>query len=128
MFNAALIMLLLVAPPHTPRQRIEEIARVIASASTTRQDVAILVTISLYENGVGRGGVPFGITSAYRPGMSLYDCARIALHSVRLSQRVCSRNLAVALGRYHTGRCRADGFSRRETRTIHRLLRGLRAP
>lgn len=120
---AAMLKLL----PSGNQTRMREIATAIAQTESTREEKAILLTISYYENSFGHAGVPFGLVSFRRriAGQSDLVCAQTALEIVRNTSRVCGHSIAVRLGWFHTGHCRADSFSRRETATIQRVLRSL---
>lgn len=116
--------------PHTPRRQLLPFARAIRHAVRTghgtQTDAAVLAVIALHENGLRVGnGVPFGVTDAYRlHGRPVLRMERAASHALRIvrrgRQRCRTRDAAVYLGYFHSGRCRSDGFSELEVRSLRR--------
>lgn len=109
---------------NAPRERLETIARTVVEATSDPQEQALLLTISFYETGFGRGGIPFGISSVNRRGHTLLDDARSSLRILRRSYARCEHGLPQILGHYHHGNgCRSDVYSRHETDTVYRMMR-----
>jgi hypothetical protein len=119
----ALLAVMLVLAPGEPADRLRAVATAIAQTAESRDEAAVLLTISFYETRFERNGVPFGVVSRRRQiaGQPLEVAARAALGMYRVTRR-CGRHVAVRLGWYHTGNCRADAFSRREARTHGRVM------
>jgi hypothetical protein len=103
--------------------------------AATRDEQIVLLVIAGHENGYEHG-VPFGVCARFcRSNCSRCDLsqplssyASAALHSLRIAARQCRNHRAnatridVMLGFFHTGHCRADGWSRVETHDIRRLV------
>ena len=118
------LAVLLALMPRASAGRLEPVARAVVEAATSDGERATLVAISLHETGLGRAGVPFGLSCCWRLGMPLADVARRALAIVRR----CPRGVAGGLGLYHHGRrCRADRYAHQEMRTRSRVLAHLAA-
>lgn len=108
---------------HEPRERLETIARTVVEATSDPQEQALLLTISFYETGFGRGGIPFGLSSVNRRGHTLADDAQSSLRILRRSYARCERGLAQILGHYHHGNgCRPDPYSYNEAETVRRMV------
>ncbi len=101
--------------PNGPPDRLRSVATAIAQVATTTNDAAVLVTIDYFETGFERRGIPFGLVSwRHRiAGRPLAECAQAALDMLRRARR-CSDDVELYLGWYHTGRCEADSYSRRQ--------------
>ncbi len=123
---AAMIALMMSLAPEAPRDRVERVARAIAAASHSNEEAALLLTIDYYETRFERSGIPFGLFSWRRriAGESLEVCAASALRMMAMTER-CGDDVAVRLGWYHTGHCRADTFSTREAGTYRDALRAI---
>jgi hypothetical protein len=122
----ALVALMLTLAPEAPRDRLERVARAIVSASRSREEAALLVTVDYYETRFERAGIPFGLFS-WRHRIRnepLEICATAALRMLAMTER-CGDDVAVRLGWYHTGHCRADTFSSREAETYRAALRAI---
>ena len=113
------IAVLVAMVPRAPVARLDPIARAVLAVAARDGDRATLVAISLHETGLGRAGVPFGLSCCWRLGMPLAEVARRALAIV---QR-CPRSVGDGLGLYHHGnRCRPDRYARHELRTRASVL------
>lgn len=106
-----------------PRERLESVARTVVEATSDPQEQALLLTVSLYETGFGRRGIPFGISSVNRSGhRTMLDDALASLRILRRSRALC-RQIPMLLGHYHHGNgCRPDLYSIRETDTVRRMV------
>lgn len=108
---------------HEPRERLENLARTVVEATSDPQEQALLLTISFYETGFGRGGIPFGISSVSRRGHTLLDDAQSSLRILRRSYVRCEHRLAQILGHYHHGNgCRPDVYSQHEAETVYHMM------
>ena len=110
---------------HLPVPQAEDMARSIADTAETREEVAMLMTVSYYETGFRTQGhvIPFGLSgapTACRNGLA--HCAGVSLRALRRAAR-CSKDMKRAFGFYHTGRCVADPYSTRQATTYQRILR-----
>jgi hypothetical protein len=122
----ALVALMVTLAPEAPRERLERVAQAIAAASHSREEAALLLTIDYYETRFERSGIPFGLFS-WRHRIRnepLAICAGAALRMLAMTAR-CGDDVAVRLGWYHTGHCRADPFSEREAETYRHALRAI---
>lgn len=106
-----------------PHERLETVARTVVAVTQDPQEQALLLTVSLYETGFGRNGIPFGISSVARRGpRTLLDDARSSLRILRRAHSLC-RQIPALLGFYHHGNgCRPDLYSIREADTVRRML------
>jgi hypothetical protein len=107
-----------------PQERLATVARAVVEATSDPQEQALLLTVSLYETGFGRSGIPFGISSVNRTGeRTLLQDAQASLRILRRSVVQCGRSLPFLLGRYHHGNgCRPDSYSIREAETVRRMM------
>jgi hypothetical protein len=106
-----------------PRERLESVARTVIAATSDPQEQALLLTVSLYETGFGRRGIPFGISSVNRSNHhTMLDDALASLRILRRSRALC-RQVPMLLGHYHHGNgCRPDLYSIREADTVRRMV------
>lgn len=110
-----------------PQDQAEVMARIISETAQTKEEVAMLLTVSYYETGFRSRGhvIPFGLSGAPRACLvSLAYCAGVSLRSLRRASR-CSPRVERAFGFYHTGRCAPDPYSIRQAATYQRLYRQL---
>jgi hypothetical protein len=85
----------------------EAMVAAVAGSGTLLRDLAFLETVDLYETGLGRRGIRFGLSAAYNPAWTLTDKAREALRRWGVGQRSCGTRIAhLPLAFYHTGECR----------------------
>lgn len=106
-----------------PHERLETVARTVITATSDPQEQALLLTVSLYETGFGRRGIPFGISSVNRSShRTMLDDAQASLRILRRSRAMC-RQVPMLLGHYHHGNgCRPDLYSIQEAGTVRRML------
>lgn len=106
-----------------PHERLEAVARTVITATDDPQEQALLLTVSLYETGFGRRGIPFGISSVNRRNpRTMLDDALASLRILRRSRAMC-RQVPALLGHYHHGNgCRPDQYSIHEANTVRRML------
>jgi hypothetical protein len=111
--------------PRGPHERLETVAQAVVEATPDPMEQALLLTVSLYETGFGRAGIPFGISSVNRRNhTSLLDDARASLRILRRSRAMCGSRPSEILGHYHHGNgCHPDGYSLREAQTVERMVR-----
>jgi len=110
-----------------PQDQAEVMARVISETAQTKEEVAMMLTVSYYETGFRSRGhvIPFGLSGAPRACLvSLAYCAGVSLRSLRRAMH-CSPRMERIFGFYHTGRCTADPYSTRQAITYQRLNRQL---
>ncbi|HVY65913.1 MAG TPA: hypothetical protein VHH11_13910 [Gammaproteobacteria bacterium] len=120
-------------PGVTPR-RLEERAEAIAVAgATTREELAVLVSIDLVETGLGRAGVPWGMCARLcRRACGqcrtepLADTARAAVATWRRARLACGPSLVARHHWYRLGYCGADLEAKRRARSTLRWARRLR--
>jgi len=110
-----------------PQDQALIMARQISNVSHTREEAAMLITVSYYETGFRSRGrlIPFGMSGA--PSLcrqSLETCALASLRSLQRAVR-CSIRMEKVFGFYHTGRCVADPYSIRQAATYENMLRRL---
>lgn len=106
-----------------PRERLETVARTVVTATTDPQEQALLLTVSLYETGFGRRGIPFGISSVNRRRhLTMLDDANASLRILRRARAMCGY-VPMLLGLYHHGNgCRPDLYSLHEAATVRRMV------
>ena len=109
--------------PREPRERLETVARTVVTATSDPQEQALLLTVSLYETGFGRRGIPFGISSVNRTNhRTMLDDANASLRILRRARAMC-RQVPMLLGLYHHGNgCRPDSYSLHEAETVRRMI------
>jgi hypothetical protein len=123
----AVLAIIISLSRYLPQDQAEIMAHQITATAQTREDAAMMLTVSYYETGFRtRGGViPFGMSCCPRLCRnSLQDCAAASLRGLQRALR-CSRRMDRAFGMYHTGRCVPDPYSTREAVTYQRILRRL---
>jgi len=126
LFQLVLAIILSLAR-YLPQDQAERMAHAISATAETRQDAAMMLTVSFYETGFRStpGVIPFGLSGA--PGacrVSLLHCAEVSRNSLRRAS-FCSTRMERVFGRYHTGRCAPDPYSIREARTYQRIYERL---
>ena len=112
---------------HLPQDQAEGMARVITETAETREEVAMMMTVSYYETGFRYRGrlIPFGLSGApHACEISLLHCAGVSLRALRRAKR-CSPLMEKVFGFYHTGSCSPDPYSTRQAATYQRILRRL---
>ena len=120
------LAIILSLSPRLPASEAEIVARQVDSVATTREEAAMMLTISWYETGnrvLSRRLIPFGLSCC--PNVcrrSLQECAQLSLRIVRTAKR-CSNVMSKVFGYYHTGRCLPDPYSTRQATTYQRILR-----
>jgi len=122
--------LMVIAVALSPHSHVTPTVRAISRVTHDRREAAALLTISLYENGIGRAGVPFGVCS-HLCNLHCTRCrteplaasARVALRVWRRSLRVCGPSLVNRFAFYHHGTdCTVDRYAGREAATMTTIL------
>ncbi len=109
---------------HLPQEQATVMASAISDTAQTKEEVAMLLTVSYYETGFRSQGrvIPFGLSGAPRACLTgLTYCAGVSLRSLRRAVR-CSRRMENVFGFYHTGRCTPDPYSIREAASYRMIL------
>lgn len=107
-----------------PQDQATVMASAISDTAQTKEEVAMLLTVSYYETGFRSQGrvIPFGLSGAPRACLTgLAYCAGVSLRSLRRAAR-CSRRMESVFGFYHTGRCVPDPYSTREAASYRMIL------
>lgn len=133
MIGELTLAVMLARTPHAPRARLEDRAVAFELAAKQPGDLEFLVSTDLVETGWGRAGVPLGACArlcrrACGPACRVEPLKDTALAMVvvwRRSGRECGPDLALRLGWYRTGACRADGEAHRRARCLRRFARRL---
>ena len=117
----ALALLMHCLSPHLPVQRIAPIAYLVSEATDNPREQSEMIVVSFFETNFGTPrSIPFGLSAVNTRGKDLKTLTRISLNAIRSAQLACGKNssIAVVLGRYHSGRCVADNWSRSEARMV----------
>jgi hypothetical protein len=124
---AAVLAIIVSLVRRLPQEQAEVMATAISETAQTREEAAMLLTVSYFETGFRSRGpvIPFGLSGAPRAcQLGLTYCAGVSLRSLRRAVR-CSRQMDRVFGFYHTGRCLADPYSIRQAATYLRIFRRL---
>lgn len=100
-----------------PQDQAEMMATAISETAQTKEEVAMLLTVSYFETGFRSQGrvIPFGLSGAPRAcQLGLSYCAGVSLRALRRAAR-CSNQMSRVFGFYHTGRCVPDPYSTRQS-------------
>lgn len=123
-FFQVILTIILSFVRHLPQDQAIVMANAVADTAQTKEELAMLLTVSYYETGFRSRGrvIPFGLSGAPRACLTgLAYCAGVSLRSLRRAAR-CSRRMESVLGFYHTGRCTPDPYSIREAASYRIIL------
>lgn len=142
MIRALWVAFMLRLFPTAPTDRLGSVVDTVMEVTSDPHEQAVLLTISAYETGAGRRGIPFGTSSMplwakidplcrdtrhrrcprVRVTPTVLERARWALALIRRSVRLCPRRVAHQLGHYHHGNgCWPDSYSLHEEATVFRM-------
>jgi len=117
----SLVFLMHSISPRLPVQRIAPLAYLISSATDNPREQSEMIVVSFFETNFGTPrSIPYGLSAVNTRGKDLWTLTQISLNAIRSAQLACGKNspVAVVLGRYHSGHCVADNWSRSEARMV----------
>jgi hypothetical protein len=123
----AILVVILSLSRYLPYEQAHVMARQISDVAQTREEAAMMLTVSYYETGFRSRGnlIAFGMSCC--PTLcrrSLQACAQASLTALRRA-RTCAQRMDRVFGVYHSGRCVADPYTTRQAATYQRILRRL---
>jgi len=100
-------------------------ANAVVAVSASPQEQAALTTVDLFETGFGvPRSIPYGLSALVNKNQGLIPLVFIARNSIRKAYHTCyhGNRPEVAFGRFHTGRCKSDRYTRHEAQYFHLIL------